>query len=120
MGLKINATRTMSLNGFANGWDDCFLTVKAVRTKDAEVTFDQIEAFKDSEDASGLTALLESFCTENILSGTVMTTTEDGKQEPYSFSKSETPEVVAELNTAWMLEVLDVSTGNDRLKAKII
>jgi len=117
MGLNIKATRRASLEGFATGWDDCFVTVTAMPADQAEVLQDKIDACKNLKDARGLSELLRETCNEVIQSGTIINTEKDGTAAPYKFSKEEVPEVVAALGDAWCIQVIDVATGADRLKS---
>lgn len=116
MGLNLNATRRLSLNGFAIGWDECYLLVKAVKQEEAQATSDEIEKLKESNDVQGLNALVRDYCVRNITGGAVINTLEDGTTERVEISRDDVPTVVDVLNTAWQLEVLAISTGSDRLK----
>lgn len=120
MGLNLNAKRRVSLNGFAVGWDDCYLFVKAMNRDAAAELQDKIEVLREANDIKGLDALLVEFLKSNILNGVVMNTLDDGTQEPYEFKHDEAGEVIEYFNTAWQLEVLEVATGADRLKLKTI
>lgn len=115
MGLNINAKRRLSLKGFAEGWDDCYLLVRAVSSTRAEAMQDELNKLKDEDNSKAADALMREYCAENILGGVIMNTI-DGNEVEYEFTKDEAPEVVDNLNAAWQLEVIDISTGVDRLK----
>ncbi|NHW45972.1 hypothetical protein HAV21_03545 [Paenarthrobacter sp. MSM-2-10-13] len=136
MGLNIVATRKYSLKGFAQGWDDCFVIVKAANesqrrsyadglmTKRAEMQQAiaeqdnaKIQALGSELDAAAEEAVKE-FALELIQSGMVMSTNDEGVAELVAFEKSDAPKVIEALGFAWLNDIVGVATGTDRLKAK--
>lgn len=117
MTLNLQASRRLSLGGFAIGWDDCYLIVKAVNGSDAEESAEKIAEFRKANDVKALNRFVRDYCIANVTRGVVMNTLNDGTAKPYEFSSDEVPAVIDALNFAWQLEVLSISTGTDRLKA---
>lgn len=114
MGLNIVANRKLSLKGFAEGWDDCYLMVRGVsesvrQEMQAKLTDDSTE--KDAAD------LMRQSCLEVITGGLVISTNEDGTTSKVPVDRADVPDVVEALNLAWQREVVSVATGADRLKA---
>ena len=116
MGLNIVARRKLSLEGFAIGWEECFLIVRAVGEERANEVSRAVEEARTNNDTAQLNEVLRQFCLDQIESGRVINTHDDGEQEPYDFSKEEVAAVVDSLNFAWQLEVVAKATGTDRLK----
>lgn len=116
MGLNIVARRRVSLKGFAQGWDDCFITVKAVNEKQRNEYMERLGDTKDDEVAARVT---REACLDVILGGRIINTDEAGNEAPYDFNHSEVEEVVEALSFPWQTEILSVATGADRLKATI-
>jgi hypothetical protein len=107
----------MSLKGFAEGWDGCFLIIKSAnetRRKGWLAALSEEKA--DEETASDV---IRDACLEVIVGGLVMSTGEDGEAKAIEFTTADVPEVVDALNFSWQQEAVSVATGNDRLKAKI-
>jgi preprotein translocase subunit SecD len=131
-GLNIAAKRKVSLNEFAEGWDDCFVMVKVPSEKNrqayalslnklqAKIRKD-IKASQDEEPSEDYGTQVEdlqrSFCLDHIVSGAVMTTNDDGTTELVNFTKDDVPTVVEALGFTWLQRVVSVATGADRLKA---
>lgn len=116
MGLNIVAHRRVSLKGFAQGWDDCFIIVRAVNE---QRRLEWVEKIGGKNDDATSTAALREACLEVIERGQIINTSEDGIQSPYEFKKDEVSEVVDALNVSWQSEIVSVATGADRLKATI-
>lgn len=116
MGLNIVAERKMSLKGFAEGWDDCFLIVRSANEKKRKEWVAALGSEQSEEKATDVT---RQACLESIVSGVVMSTDEDGASQAVNFNVADVPEVVDAMNFVWQQEVLSVATGADRLKAKI-
>jgi hypothetical protein len=136
MGLNIVATRKYSLKGFAQGWDDCFVIVKAANETQrksyadalltmrsemqlaiAEQDDARIQTLGTELDAAADKAVHE-FALELIQGGKVMSTNDEGVAELVSFNKDDAPAVVEALGFAWLNDIVEVATGADRLKAK--
>lgn len=118
MGLNIKATRRMSLAEFAEGWDDCYLTVSVIDGKEAESIQDRIDELRKQKDERGLTDLISETCNRVVQGGVVINTDEkDGSQTEYRFSKDEVQEVVEAIGDAWRIEAFNTATGTDRLKS---
>ena len=116
MGLNIVAERKMSLRGFAEGWDDCFLIVRSANESKRKGWVTALGTDQNEEKATSVT---REACLESIVSGVVISTDEDGTSKPVNFTIADVPEVVDAMNFVWQQEVLSVATGADRLKAKI-
>lgn len=114
MALKINATRRVSLEGFAIGWDNCYLIVRALSEAESTDLSAQVEAA--GQDDAKVHSILTAFCNANILRGVILNTNEEGDEERYEIKKNDVPEVTAALGLAWKLEVLSIASGSDRLK----
>lgn len=117
MALNIKPARKVSLNGFAVGWDDCFVIVKAIDGDEARKISAAITDAESKSDEVALGNTLEKFCHANIVGGAILNTGDDGVEHRYEFSKEEVPAVTAALGIAWQIEVLSVATGSDRLKS---
>lgn len=136
MGLNIVAKRKFSLKGFAEGWDDCFILVRAAnetqRKAYAEALLkgrgEMYEAIAADDQAKvqGLAAELDQmadakvreFALDLIESGRVVSTKEDGSTELVDFSKADAPVVLDALGFSWTNSLVEVATGADRLKAQ--
>lgn len=114
MGLNIQAYRRVSLKGFALGWDNCYVKVRAVN--EAQRTRYQQE-LGDTKDETVATAVTKQACKDVIVGGVILNTTEDGHEESYEFSRDDVDEVVEALSFPWQTEILSIATGADRLKA---
>lgn len=115
MALNLVVHRKLSLKGFAEGWDDCYLMIRGV----AEDRRQEIAAALDGKDDKGKSTLIGALCQEVITGGVVINTKDDGTTEPVEITKPDLPVLVNALNLAWQQEVLAVSTGLDRLKVMI-
>jgi hypothetical protein len=117
MALNIVAKRRMSLKGFAEGWDDCYLMIKsASETKRKGWLAGLNDASADDEVAS---KVIQDACLESIVGGVVMSTGDDGEAAAVEFGTADVPVVVEAMNFVWQQEAVSVATGNDRLKARI-
>lgn len=116
MGLNIVVNRKLSLKGFAEGWDDCYLMVRGVNeTKRQELQGKLTDDTTDQDAAD----LMRQSCLEVITGGLVVSTNEDGTTSKVSVEVADVPVVVEALNLAWQREVVSVATGADRLKAMV-
>lgn len=116
MGLNIQTTRKMSLSDFGEGWGACYLLVKGVnerKRKEIAPLFDQ----ETPEDGKVDQATL--WCLELIVGGRVINTNDDGTTNEVELTPEDVPVVVAALSIPWMVEVLIVAVGGDRLKAQM-
>lgn len=136
MGLNIVATRKYSLKGFAQGWDDCFVIVKAANETQRKSYADKLLAMRSEmqvaiaeQDQAKIQKLgveldeaadraAREFALELIQSGRVMSTNDEGVEELTSFDKDDVPAVIEALGFAWVNDIVEVATGADRLKAK--
>ncbi|MFF6951828.1 hypothetical protein ACFZAD_24615 [Streptomyces iakyrus] len=134
-GLNIVAKRKVSLAEFAEGWDDCYVMVRAASSKEKAELDEKVDSYnlelrelreekdENARDAKArkLEEKLHQFqreCAISLIeSGVVMSTNEDGTTESVEFGESDIPYVVDALGFAWIAEILGVSTGADRLKA---
>ncbi|WP_153008336.1 hypothetical protein [Rhodococcus pyridinivorans] len=117
MALNIVAYRKVSLAGYGEGWDDCYLRVRAANATQRK---DWIEFFqKDGVTEEEAESKFREIALEVIVGGVVRHTNEDGSEEDKSFGIGQVDEVVAALSTdgATMHDVMSVSAGADRLKA---
>lgn len=113
-GLNIVAERKVSLKGFAEGWDDCYLLVRAANPEKAREWAETLKPDTTDEETD---KILRGIALELIIGGSVITTKEDGTKEPVVVNKEDVPEVLRHLSFAWVSEVVSVATGADRLKA---
>lgn len=116
MGLNIRAQRKLSLAGFAEGWDECFLMLKAVNEEQRMAWFDVLK--DDAPDSVAIPKLRE-LVNDVVVGGQVVTTNDDGSTSKVALTKEDVPTMVDALNIYWLREVLYVSSGADRLKAAI-
>lgn len=116
MPLNIIAKRRMSLKGFAEGWDDCYLMVKSANETRRKEWLAGLTTDTTDEMASNV---IREACLEVIVGGVVLSTAEDGEVRAFEFPAADVPEVVEALNFSWQQEAVAIATGNDRLKAKI-
>ena len=116
MGLNIVANRKLSLKGFAEGWDDCFLMVRGVSEAKRQELQDKLTDGTTDKEAANL---MRQACLEVITGGLVISTHEDGSTTSAKVESSDVPDVVEALNLAWQQEVVSVATGADRLKAHL-
>lgn len=115
MALNIVATRKLSLKGFAQGWDDCYLLIRGV----GEDRRQEIAAALDGKEDKAKSAVLGELCKAVITGGVVINTNQDGTTEAVEITTADLPVLVNALNLAWQQEVLAVATGLDRLKVLI-
>jgi hypothetical protein len=116
MALYIVAKRKMSLKGFAEGWDDCYLLIRSASETKRKEWLASLEKGTDDENASGV---IRGACLEIIVGGVVMSTDENGVASPVEVAPTDVPDVVEAMNFSWLQEAVSVATGNDRLKARI-
>jgi len=137
MGLNIVATRKFSLKDFAEGWGDCFITLRAAneaqrkgyadRLMDYQSEMDEVKATGDESKIKAFGAELDQkadaavreFAAELIVGGKVITTNDDGTTELVNFGKDDVSTIIEVLGFAWLNELVEVATGNDRLKVRI-
>lgn len=117
MALNIQATRKLSLEEFAIGWKECFLTVKVATPEQVERYNEEVEALRESDDTDALSRVMRDFATRAVASGKIMNTDESGEASLYSFTYEEISDVVDALGIAWHAEIISISTGADRLKS---
>lgn len=122
LGLNIIAKRKVSLKGFAEGWDDCYLLVRSVSEKERNQWADEMQARK-TDDARENDKLADELTKQRaldvIVGGVVITTDEDGTQRAVEVTTADVPDVVEALEFYWRNEAVSVATGADRLKAMI-
>lgn len=116
MSLNIVAKRRMSLKGFAEGWDDCYLMIRSASETKRKEWLSGLEKGTDDENASNV---IRDACLEVIVGGVVMSTDENGVASAAEISPADVPDVVEAMNFSWQQEAVSVATGNDRLKARI-
>lgn len=125
MGLNIVAHRKVSLSSFAEGWDDCFLTVKVVSEKTRTIWAEEMNAKvksldgdKDKDQKLDDYALdfMANQCREVITGGVIVNTDETGKSERYTLKSEDISDVVEFLNYSWKQEIVSTATGTNRLK----
>jgi hypothetical protein len=116
MGLNIIAERKMSLKGFAEGWDDCYVIVRSANEAKRKAWLTALGTEQSEDTAVDVT---RNACLESIVRGVVMSTDDDGTATAASFDEVDVPQVVEALNFAWQQEILSVATGADRLKARM-
>ena len=135
MGLNIVAHRKYSLKGFAEGWDDAYIMVRAANEQERKIHADKLLkmradmnkaiAAEDQQKIQSLGIDLEveaektvrQFALDLIEGGKVVTTNDDGTTELVAFDKSDAETVVNALGFAWVNDLVTVATGADRLKA---
>lgn len=136
MGLNIVAKRKFSLKGFAEGWDDCFIIVRAANEQQRKAhtagllkSQDRMNEAIASEDQAQIQAVaheledvadekVRDFALDLIESGRVVSTKDDGTTELVDFTKEDAPVVVDALGFSWLNSLIEVATGTDRLKAQ--
>jgi hypothetical protein len=116
MALNIIAKRKMSLMGFAEGWDDCYLLVRSASETKRKEWLASLEKEAGDENAS---KVIREACLEVIVGGVVISTDENGVGSPVEIEPVDVPDVVEAMNFSWLQQAVSVATGNDRLKAKI-
>ncbi|MFC8008933.1 hypothetical protein [Streptomyces cinereoruber] len=141
-GLNIAAKRRVSLKGFAEGWDDCYVMVRVATETERREYADSIQAatkelaekMKGKISSSNELAaadfaidmdrktdeLQRNYALSHIEKGVVVSTHDDGSTELAEFEAKDVPMVVEALGFAWLQEIVSVSTGADRLKAQRI
>lgn len=130
MALNIVAFRKVSLKGFADGWDKCFLTVRAVSEKTRKSWMDELN--KKSEEINSSDAsendktqqleklgeeFLETQCLSVIEGGVIMNTDENGLESEYELQKGDIPALMEHLSFLWQRDIVSTATGANRLKA---
>ncbi|ETT25263.1 hypothetical protein RR21198_4003 [Rhodococcus rhodochrous ATCC 21198] len=122
LGLNIVAKRKVSLKGFADGWDDCYLIVRSLSEKERKQWSEEAQA-RQTDDARQNDQLAEELtkkmALDVIVGGVVITTDEDGSQRAVEVTTADVPGVVEALEFYWRNEAVSVATGADRLKAMI-
>lgn len=116
MGLNIVAKRKMSLKGFAEGWDDCYLMIRSASETKRKEWLTSLEKGTDDENASNV---IRDACLEVIVGGVVMSTDENGVASAAEVTTADVSDVVEAMNFSWQQEAISISTGNDRLKARV-
>lgn len=130
LGLNIIAKRKVSLKGFAEGWDDCYLLVRSVSEKERNQWAEEMQARKtdDARENDQLAdELTKKRALEVIVGGLVITTdiatddngTQRETQRAVEVTTADVPDVVEALEFYWRNEAVSVATGADRLKAMI-
>ncbi|MDV6295182.1 hypothetical protein [Rhodococcus aetherivorans] len=123
LGLNIVATRKLSLKGFAEGWDDCYLLIRSASDKEQKQWAVEAQPYKEEKDDERKAAILEDLTErrvmEVIIGGRVITTDEDGTSRPVEFGKEDVSVVVEALSFYWRNEAVNLASGVDRLKAMI-
>ncbi|WKK71448.1 hypothetical protein Q0F99_19100 [Rathayibacter oskolensis] len=114
MKLNIVAHRKVSLKGFAEGWDDCYLRVRALSEPKRAEWSAKVDARVDDAEYG---QILRQACIDAVVGGVIMNTDEAGVASSYEFSTGEVADVVDALSIAWQGEVMEIATGSDRLKA---
>lgn len=117
MAMNIVARRKMSLKGFAEGWDNCYLIVKAVNE---ERRMELGKLLREDASDEAVIPKMRDVLKDLVLEGVAITTDDDGTTREVAFGKEDVPAVVNALNLHWMQEAISVSTGTDRLKAMLI
>lgn len=116
MALNIVARRKVSMEGFAEGWGDAYLLVKAMN-EDQRLEFAK-KIDPKMEDEESIPILREQV-RELLVGGKVVHTDDDGKSKLVDLTPADHETVIEVLNVYWLQEVLLVASGNDRLKARI-
>ena len=117
MGLNIVAYRKLSLADFAQGWGDCYLTIRVANKSERETWLESIEAAKKSNDMAVLSKSVRDICVAVITGGLIMNTDSDGKASPLKIEVTDVPDVLDAVNFDWQMEIIGTSTGANRLKA---
>lgn len=116
MALNIVARRKVSMEGFAEGWGEAYLLIKAMN-EDQRLEFSaKIDPeMKDEESIP----LLREQVRDLLVGGKVLHTDDNGKSKLVDLAPEDHEVVIEVLNVYWLQEVLLVASGNDRLKARI-
>lgn len=115
MALNIVAKRKVKLEGFAEGWGDAYLLVKAMN-EDQRLEFGK-KLNPEMDDGESIPILREQV-RELLIGGKVVHTEDDGTTKLVDLTPADHEVVVEALNVYWLQEVLLVASGNDRLKAR--
>ncbi|MCF8783193.1 hypothetical protein [Rhodococcus ruber] len=122
LGLNIVAKRKLSLKGFAEGWDDCYLIVRSVSETERKQWAKEMKT-RETDDTAENDHLAEEMtkkrALEVIVGGLVITTDEDNTERAVEVTTADVPVVVEVLDFYWRNEAVLVATGFDRLKAMI-
>lgn len=116
MALNIVARRKVSMEGFAEGWGDAYLLVKAMN-EDERLEFGKKLDANMPDDES--IPVLRDQVRDLLVGGKVVHTDDDGKSKLVDLTEDDFETVIEVLNVYWLQEVLLVASGNDRLKARI-
>lgn len=117
MALNIVAERKVSLKGFAEGWDSCYLFVRSVNEEERIKIGKTLAGMEDGVDDMAAVEAVRDAVRDVLIRGRVMSTDEDGKTRAANFSKDSEEDfeaVVGALNMYWLQEVLLTATGLDR------
>lgn len=117
MGLNIVAYRKLSLAEFAEGWGDCYLTIRVANERERESWMEMIEGAKTANDKDMLASSVREICVAVITGGLIMNTDSDGKASPLKIEVTDVPDVLDAVNFDWQMEIIGTSTGANRLKA---
>lgn len=115
MALNIVARRKVSMEGFAEGWKEAYLLVKAMN-EDERLEFGKKLDSNMPDDES--IPILREQVRALLIGGKVVHTEEDGTTKLVDLTPADHEVVVEALNVYWLQEVLLVASGNDRLKAR--
>ncbi|MGW6120436.1 hypothetical protein ACWFRF_15445 [Nocardia sp. NPDC055165] len=115
MGLNITATRRMSLADFGQGWQDCYLLVRAANKALRDEWKSKFTPGMTNEQAE---ALVREGALQTIIGGVILNTNEDGSTELVTITSQDVPAVADALGFAWLNDAVALSSGADRLKAK--
>lgn len=126
MTLNIVASRKVSLAGFAEGWDNCYVTVRAISEKTRKAWSDEMETkqaeLEGSEEGKQnlekyAIEFLDRQCRDVITGGVIMNTDKEGTTSEYTLSASEIPDLLEFLSFSWQQQIVSTATGTNRLKA---
>lgn len=110
MTLNITAERRVDLSDFGKGWDNCFLMVKSMNPK-------ELKEWQDAEpEGDTMDEMYGNLLRRLMTGGSIINTTEDGKQEPYTIQPEDINDVVTAIGTSFKQRALMVSAGTYGLK----
>nr|WP_218681327.1 hypothetical protein [Rhodococcus qingshengii] len=114
MGLNIVVDRRVDLSDFGQGWDGCFLIVRAMNSDQLEEYQEKILGVAQDDTAS---TLMDEKLSELIIGGKIMNTDQEtGKAKSLMFDVEDVPDVVAALGLTFKQRALMVSAGTYGLK----
>lgn len=114
MSLNITAQRRVDLSDFGTGWDDCFLIVKAMNTKDLKEWQDLIK--RDANDDDTIDSLYGERLKLIMTGGVIMNTNEDGVEEKYKVQPEDVSDVVDAIGPVYKQRALMIAAGTYGLK----